>query len=118
MTTSPEPDVSVLVITYNHEPFIGRALEIVLMQRGVRIEVIVSEDRSSDSTLAIVRAAAEADPRIAVIASDRNLACNDTVLRALRGARGRFVSMLDGDDFWIVDDKLARQFHVALLAGQ
>ena len=31
------------------------------------------------------------------------------MLRALRAARGRYVSILDGDDFWIVDDKLARQ---------
>jgi glycosyltransferase involved in cell wall biosynthesis len=113
MTTAAEPDVSVLVITYNHERFIGRALDSVLMQRGVRFEVIVSEDCSSDGTLGIVRAAAEANPGMTVIASDRNLACNETVLRALRAARGRYVSILDGDDFWIVDDKLARQ--VALL---
>jgi glycosyltransferase involved in cell wall biosynthesis len=109
MTTAAEPDVSVLVITYNHERFIGRALESVLMQRGVQFEVIVSEDCSTDGTLGIVRAAAAADSRVAVIASERNLGCNETVLRALRAASGRYVSILDGDDFWIVDDKLARQ---------
>ena len=107
--TTTQPDVSILVITYNHERFIARALDSVLMQQGVRFEVIVSEDRSADGTLAIVRAAAAADPRVAVIASERNLACNMTVLRALRAARGRYVAMLDGDDFWIADDKLARQ---------
>lgn len=112
MTTTP-PDVSVLLITYNHERFIARALDSVLKQRGVSFELIVSEDCSTDGTLAIVRAAAAADPRISVVASERNLGCNDTVLRALRAARGRYVSMLDGDDFWIVDDKLSRQ--VALL---
>jgi glycosyltransferase involved in cell wall biosynthesis len=108
MTTAP-PDVSVLLITYNHEPFVARALDSVLMQRGVTFEVIVSEDCSTDGTLTIVRAAAESDPRITVIASERNLGCNDTVLRVLRAARGRYVSMLDGDDFWIADNKLSRQ---------
>ena len=107
--TTDQPDVSVLVITYNHERFIARALDSVLMQRGVRFEVIVSEDRSTDGTLAIVRAAAAADPRVTVIESERNLGCNVTVLRALRAARGRYVAMLDGDDFWIAEDKLARQ---------
>ncbi|MEO6256673.1 MAG: glycosyltransferase family A protein [Sphingomicrobium sp.] len=113
--TEAAPDVSVLVIAYNHELFIARALESVLMQRGVRIEVIVSEDCSTDGTLAIIRAAAAADDRVAVMASEQNLACNDTILRALRAARGRYVAMLDGDDMWIVDDKLARQ--VAMLDG-
>jgi glycosyltransferase involved in cell wall biosynthesis len=113
--TAARPDVSVLVITYNHEPFIARALDSVLMQRDVRFEIIVSEDRSTDGTLAIVRAAAAADPRVTVMASERNLACNATVLRALRAARGRYVAMLDGDDFWIAEDKLARQ--AAMLDG-
>ena len=110
MTTTP-PDVSVLVITYNHERFIGRALDSVLMQRGVTFEVIVSEDCSTDGTLAIVRAAAAADPRVSIIASERNLAAT-TRSAALRARAGRYVSMLDGDDFYIADDKLARQVAV------
>lgn len=107
--TTREPDVSVLLITYNHARFVTRALDSVLMQRGVRFEVIVSEDCSTDDTLAIVRAAAAEDDRVSVIASERNLACNETVLRALRAARGCYIAMLDGDDFWTVDDKLSRQ---------
>jgi hypothetical protein len=108
MTTS-DPDVSVLLITYNHARFVAQAIDSVLMQRGVRFELVVSEDCSTDDTLAIVNSAAAADDRVSVLASERNLACNHTVLRALRAARGRYVSILDGDDYWIVDDKIARQ---------
>jgi glycosyltransferase involved in cell wall biosynthesis len=106
-------DVSVLVITYNHERFIGRTLDSVLAQRGTTFEIIVSEDRSTDRTLEIVRdkLAGRADVRI--IASQENLGCNATILRAIRAARGRYVAMIDGDDFWTVDDRLARQ--IALL---
>ncbi|MEO8176316.1 MAG: glycosyltransferase [Sphingomicrobium sp.] len=113
--TAPAPDVSVLVIAYNHERFVARALDSVMMQRGVRMEVIVSEDRSTDGTLAIIRAAAAKDDRVTVMTSEQNLACNETILRALRVARGRYVAMLDADDMWLVDDKLARQ--VAILDG-
>lgn len=109
MTVAAEPDVSVLIITYNHERFVGRALDSVLMQRGTRFELIVSEDGSSDATLDIVRAKLQHRGDARVLASKSNLACNDTVLRAIRAARGRYVSMLDGDDFWTVTDKLSRQ---------
>jgi glycosyltransferase involved in cell wall biosynthesis len=113
MSREVAPDVSVLVITYNHERYIGHALDSVFMQQGVDFEVIVSEDRSSDGTLDIIRSrlAGQADARL--IASEHNLACNETILRAIRAARGRYVAMLDGDDFWTVADRLARQ--VALL---
>jgi hypothetical protein len=112
---SDRPDVSVLVITYNHEKHIARCLESVLMQRGADFEVIVSEDRSTDGTLAIARSTLESFDAGQIIASERNLASNQTILRALRQARGRYVSMIDGDDFWLADDKLARQ--VAILGA-
>ena len=105
-------DVSVLFITYNHGRFVGRALDSVLMQRGVRFELIVSEDCSSDETLDIVRSKLAGHRHSRIMASERNLASNETVLRAIRAAQGRYVSIIDGDDFWTVDDKLARQVQV------
>jgi glycosyltransferase involved in cell wall biosynthesis len=105
-------DVSVLLVTYNHARFVGRALDSVLMQRGVRFEIIVSEDCSSDGTLEIVRSKLAGHPHSRIIASDRNLASNEPILRAIRAARGRYVSIIDGDDFWTVDDKLMRQVQV------
>jgi glycosyltransferase involved in cell wall biosynthesis len=113
MSHEVAPDVSVLVITYNHERYIGRALDSVFFQQGVEFEVIVSEDRSSDGTLDIVRSRVAGQANARLIASQQNLACNETILRAIRAARGRYVAMLDGDDFWTVEDRLARQ--VALL---
>ncbi|MBV9526806.1 glycosyltransferase family 2 protein [Sphingomonas sp.] len=107
------PDVSVLLITYNHEAFVGRSLDSVLMQQGTRFEIVVSEDHSTDRTLDIVREKLAGRPGARIIASHENLGSNETILRAIRAARGRYVSILDGDDFWIADDKLARQ--VAIL---
>jgi hypothetical protein len=107
------PDVSVLLITYNHEHFVGRSLDSILMQRGARFEIIVSEDCSTDGTLGIVKAKLASQANARVIESDRNLGSNATILRAIRAARGRYVSILDGDDFWIAADKLERQ--VAIL---
>jgi glycosyltransferase involved in cell wall biosynthesis len=103
-------DVSVLLITYNHAQFIRAAIESVLSQRTKRsFELIVSEDASTDGTLEIVRELAKSDERIRPIFSANNLRSNEPVSRALNAARGRYVCLLDGDDCWLVDDKIERQ---------
>jgi glycosyltransferase involved in cell wall biosynthesis len=58
------PSVSVLIPARDEEGAIGGAIEAVLASRGVDIEVIVLDDASTDRTAEIVRAAAEADPRV------------------------------------------------------
>ena len=103
-------EISVLLITYNHAPFIRRAVQSVLSQEtSRRWELIVSEDASTDGTLDIVREVAGQDPRVRYLISETNLHSNESVARAIRAARGRYLAMIDGDDFWIADDKLERQ---------
>lgn len=116
---SGEPDegvaVSVLVVTYNHARFVHQALEGVLAQQLPQpFEILVSEDCSTDDTRAIVKGYAERHPHLVrLLLSERNLRSNEVVARGLRAARGRYVALLDGDDFWTSDDKLRAQ--VALL---
>jgi glycosyltransferase involved in cell wall biosynthesis len=103
-------DVSVLLITYNHANFIEAAIESVLDQQTSRsFELIISEDASTDGTRDIVRGAAARDNRIRTLFSTHNLRSNEPVLRALRAARGRYVCLLDGDDRWLVRDKIELQ---------
>ena len=103
-------DVSVLLVTYNHAPYIGRAVESVLEQQTSRsFELIISEDASTDGTRGIVEELARDDDRIRTLFSERNLKSNEPVLRALRAARGRYVCLLDGDDRWTATDKIDRQ---------
>lgn len=106
---------SVLIVTYNHELYIDQALSSVLEQEtGFDFEIVISEDASTDGTRDIVRAWADRFPdRIRLILSERNVRSNQVVARAFHAARGEYVALLDGDDFWTAPDKLARQ--VALL---
>ena len=109
-STEPACDVSVLVITYNHERYIGAALESVLAQSTHRdLQILVSEDRSTDGTLGVVESYARRDSRIRILRSDRNLRSNEVVARAIRAARGRYVCMLDGDDYWLGASRLEEQ---------
>lgn len=103
-------DISVIVVTYNHESFIAQAIESVLAQSTDRLlEVIISEDRSTDRTRDIVKSYARRDKRIRLMLSERNIRTNEVVARAIRNAAGRYVCILDGDDYWLENDKLEQQ---------
>ncbi|MEJ1156747.1 glycosyltransferase [Prosthecomicrobium sp. N25] len=107
----PPCTVTVVVATYNHVRTIGAAIESALAQRLEEpVEIIVSEDRSTDGTREIVEAMAARSPdRIRTLLSTENLHSNEVIARALRAARGRYVALLDGDDLWTDPDRLRRQ---------
>jgi glycosyltransferase involved in cell wall biosynthesis len=106
-------DVSVLVITYNHERYIETALASVFAQRTTRrLEVIVSEDRSTDRTFEIVRAFADAHGPVAILRSEKNLASNAVLTRAIAAASGKYICLLDGDDFWTDVEKVDKQAEI------
>jgi Flp pilus assembly protein TadD len=100
---------SVIVPAYNAEATIARAVDSVLMQQGPAFELIVCDDGSSDRTAEIL--AAYDDPRLRVIRQangGRGAARN----RALEAATGRFIALLDADDWWL-PDKLASDLSLA-----
>ena len=112
---SPRQDaalaVSVLVVTYNHARFVRQALDSAIAQRLPQpFEVLVSEDCSTDGTREIVEEYAKRHPHLVrLLLSERNLHSNEVVARGVRAARGRYVAVLDGDDYWTSDDKLGAQ---------
>ena len=103
--------VSVLVVTYNHARFVRQALDSALAQRLPQpFEILISEDCSTDGTREIVQEYAERHPQlIRLLLSERNLHSNEVVARGLRAARGQYVAVLDGDDYWTSEDKLGAQ---------
>src|SRR4051794_38896574 len=97
-------------MTYNHAPYIAQALESALAQTlSAPFEILVSEDCSTDGTREIVLRYADRDPRIRLLLSHSNLRSNEVVARGLRAARGRYVALLDGDDYWTSPTKLQAQ---------
>ena len=103
--------VSVLVMTYNHAAFIAEALRSALAQQvSFDYEIVVSEDASTDGTREIVRDFQRKHPdTIRLLLSERNIRTNEVVARGIRAARGRYIALLDGDDYWTSPHKLERQ---------
>jgi glycosyltransferase involved in cell wall biosynthesis len=108
---SLSPKVSVLLITYNHEKFIGQAIDSVVMQKTTfPMEVVIGEDCSTDGTRAIVRAYSQKYPElIRAIFPETNQGPFQNVLRTLNACRGEYVAGLEGDDYWTDPEKLQVQ---------
>src|SRR5437868_2369150 len=93
-----DPLVSVLVPAFNDAAFLAEALDSVLAQDVYSLEVIVSDDASTDGTLDVARAYAARDGRVRVLVNAENLGMTRNWNRALAEARGEFVLKLDADD--------------------
>jgi len=98
-------------MTYNHANFITQALDSVLMQQvDFDYEILISEDCSTDGTREIVLRYYEQHPeRIRLLLSEQNIRTNQVVARGIHAARGQYIALLDGDDYWISPHKLQKQ---------
>lgn len=103
--------LSVVVLTRNHERFIGQALRSVLAQRtAFDFEVVVGEDASTDGTAAIVRRLqAEHPDKVRATLRAHNVGMHRNFEETYRACRGEYVAYLDGDDYWTATDKLQKQ---------
>ncbi|MGN0649975.1 MAG: glycosyltransferase family 2 protein [Oscillospiraceae bacterium] len=111
MNTSERPLVSIAMMTYNHEKFIARAIESVLMQEvNFRYELVIGEDCSTDNTRQIVMEYAEKYPGIIrAILHPHNVGMQENTNIMRRECKGKYRGNLEGDDFWITTDKLQKQ---------
>lgn len=90
------PEITVAMPAYNAAPFIAEAVASVLRQTGVRLELVVVDDGSTDATAEVV--ASLRDPRIVLIRSDRRRGIAHGHNRALEAARSPFIAHVDADD--------------------
>src|SRR5262245_51041717 len=87
---SSDLEVSVIVANYNGEKFLADAVHSACNQSLRNIEVIVSDDASTDSSVQIIKALAAEDGRIRLIESSANGGPAAARNRALGIARGRW----------------------------
>lgn len=101
MTNSPEkPRVSVVIPAYNHEKFIGPAIDSVLQQSFEDFELIIVDDGSTDNTAGVIKQ--YSDPRISYYYQENQDAFN-TINRGISLATGEFISILNSDDVYTLD---------------
>lgn len=103
--------VSVCCITYNHEKYIAQALDGFLMQEtNFEFEILIGEDSSSDNTKAIIQDYCSRYPgKIKLISHTPNVGAIRNQIDILKRAKGKYIAMCDGDDFWTDSSKLQKQ---------
>lgn len=106
--------VTICTITFNHATFIAQCIEAFLDQRcDFNVEIVIYDDASTDGTADILREYAERFPTIIKpILSERNLfslGVNPYYAFVFPAARGEFIAICDGDDYWTETEKLAKQ---------
>lgn len=96
------PFVSLIIPLYNAEKYIRRCLDSAMQQTFSDMEIIVVNDGSEDSSLAICREYEKLDSRFHVIDKE-NTGVSDSRNRAIDLAQGEYLQFLDSDD-WLAPD--------------
>lgn len=92
--------VSIGLPTYNRAKWLPRALDALLFQTYQNIELIISDDASSDETEKICREYAQKDNRIRYIRQPKNITQLPNFRFVINEARGKYFMMAADDDFW------------------
>ncbi len=111
------PFVSVCCLTYNHEKYLSRALDSILIQKTTfPIEIIVHDDASADGTRNIINEFAKKYPEIIrPVFQESNQLKSDIGLYQIYTkyvfplAKGKYIAICEGDDFWSDQAKLQIQ---------
>lgn len=103
--------VNILITTYNLEKYIAKCLESVLQQKtSFDYKIIVSDDASTDKTSEILMKYKEEYPKkIELILRDKNVGSLANSIGLYEKCDTEYFAFLDGDDYWITDDRLQKQ---------
>ena len=103
--------VSICMITYNHQNYIEQALKSIFSQNvNFDFEVIIGDDFSSDSTVSIIeRFNLKYPGKIIPVLRKENVGMMNNFADVLQRAKGKYIALLEGDDYWTDPTKLQKQ---------
>ena len=114
-----KPLVSVCIPTYNGSEYIVEALESVLNQTYKNIEIIVSDDKSSDKTLDLVRQCAKTSKFPIVIYTNEFRGIGNNWNNSIKKANGKYIKFLFQDDILLPNciDLMCKSLELETNAG-
>lgn len=92
--------LSVIIPSYNHEKYIGQAIESVLSQTYRNLELIIIDDGSEDNSVPFIKQ--YDDPRITLVVQ-QNEGAHRAINRGLEMAKGDYLAILNSDDIYSKD---------------
>ena len=107
----PNSKIDVLLVCYNQEESISRALDSIFMQKSdFDFKVIVCDDFSTDHTMdRILEYKNRFGGKIEILESSENVGVTRNYRRGFASCEGDCIAVLEGDDYWNSPYKLQRQ---------
>lgn len=90
------PLVTILVLNFNHAPYLEDCLRSIFSQSYQHVEVIVADDASTDNSLSVLE---KYGPKLTVVASEKNRGIVGNFNNALKWVTGEYVFLVDADDY-------------------
>src|ERR1035438_1370812 len=103
------PLVSICIPTYNTGNYIAAAIQSVLDQTYTNLEIIITDNCSTDNTIEIINSFH--DPRISYFRNDHNFGVEYNWNKSLKLAKGKYLKLLCADDI-IYPDCIREQVSV------
>lgn len=103
MSNASNIKVSIVIPTYNREKFITECIKSAQEQSYPNIEIVVSDNASTDSTWQICQELARSDPRIVLIRNEVNLGPVRNWMKGIEKATGDYCKILFSDDCLVPD---------------
>ena len=105
------PILSVCLITYNQKEYITKALDEVFKQKvNFSWELVIGDDLSNDGTTVLIEEVIKNAPcTVTYIKRSVNLGMSQNWIKTILACKGRYIALLEGDDFWTDHDKLQKQ---------
>lgn len=108
--TSSDITVSVIIVTYNQRDYIKQSIDSVLSQiTKYSFEIIIGDDMSTDGTKEICETYSAEYDNIILVDRKENLGVAGNWADCVCKARGKYLMMLDGDDYWHNPNKMQIQ---------
>ena len=109
-TQTAYPLITVAIPTYNRVALVKSCVESVFAQTYPNIEVLISDNASTDDTLAVLRSVK--DKRLRVLTSSKNVGAVENFSKCIREARGDYLVLLSDDNIWVTATFLERCAHM------
>lgn len=103
-------DLSIVMITYNHEKYIKQAIQSVFAQKMTfRYELLIGEDCSTDATRQIIEETIKGHEEVRFFPRSSNMGMIANTLDLFSKVRGKYIAYLEGDDYYTDPLKLQKQ---------
>jgi glycosyltransferase involved in cell wall biosynthesis len=102
------PLVSILLCTYNGADYIEEQIQSILLQTYPNIELIISDDVSTDNTRCILKKYLN-HPAVNIFFNEKNVGLQKNIEIAFSASKGNFICFADQDDYWL-PEKVERLF--------